>query len=129
MSIKRLKGRRDYGYDEVLKSRVCFEILSGGLSFSEAKARYGIRGEGTLYRWMEKYKQDISLTNLQPMNPANPSAENTNPAQHEDLVKKNQELQEALEMAKLKITTLEVMIDIAESELNIDIRKKSGTKQ
>jgi hypothetical protein len=39
------------------------------------------------------------------------------------------ELQKALEMANLKITSLEIMIDIAEDELNVDIRKKSGTKQ
>jgi hypothetical protein len=29
----------------------------------------------------------------------------------------------------MKITGLELMIDIAEEQLNIDIRKKSGTKQ
>lgn len=129
MGIKKLKTGRNYGYDESLKSRVCFEILNGELSFKEARQKYGIKGEGTLYRWIEAYKKQASISNLQVMDATNPSAENANTNQNEDLVKKNQELQAALEMAKLKITALEVMIDIAETELNIDIRKKSGTKQ
>jgi len=45
------------------------------------------------------------------------------------LEQKNRELEAALELAKLKNAALEMMIDIAESELKIDIRKKSGTKQ
>lgn len=129
MGIKKLKTGRNYGYDEALKSRVCFEILNGELSFKEAKQQYAIKGEGTLYRWIEQYKKQVTISNLQVMDATTPSAENKNADQNEDLVKKNQELQAALEMAKLKITALEVMIDIAESELNIDIRKKSGTKQ
>jgi hypothetical protein len=39
------------------------------------------------------------------------------------------ELERQLEQAKLKIAGLETMIDIAEQELKISIRKKSGTKQ
>ena len=38
-------------------------------------------------------------------------------------------LQKALEMANLKIKALDTMIDIAEEQLKIDIRKKSGAKQ
>ena len=129
MAIKKLKTGRKYGYDEALKSRVCFEILKGELSFSEANARYGIKGQGTLYRWIEQYKKQASISNLQVMNATNPSTDNITAGQNEDLVKKNQELQAALEMAKLKITALEVMIDVAESELKINIRKKPGTKQ
>jgi hypothetical protein len=38
-------------------------------------------------------------------------------------------LQKQVEMLKLKVEALETMIDIAEKQLKIDIRKKSGTKQ
>lgn len=38
-------------------------------------------------------------------------------------------LQEELRKAKLHNKLLNAMIDIAEDQLNIDIRKKSGTKQ
>jgi transposase len=39
------------------------------------------------------------------------------------------QLQKQLEEAKRKIICLETMIDIAEREIGVDIRKKSGTKQ
>jgi hypothetical protein len=39
-----------------------------------------------------------------------------------------QELEAELKLAKLKIIALETMIDVAEEQLNIEIRKKSGTK-
>jgi hypothetical protein len=38
-------------------------------------------------------------------------------------------LKKALQEAQIKIICLETMIDIAEKELNVNIRKKSGTKQ
>lgn len=132
MSIRKLKAGRKAYYEQSIKNAVCFEVLSGRLSLSEAKATYAIKGDGTIYRWLEGYKKQLAVGNLQSMNSTDPSAENLPPEQKdtaEDLARKNRELQAALEMAKLKITALEVMIDIAESELNIDIRKKSGTKQ
>ena len=39
------------------------------------------------------------------------------------------DLQQALAEAQLKIKALDTMIDIAEEQLKIDIRKKSGAKQ
>jgi len=38
-------------------------------------------------------------------------------------------LAQSLTQAQMKTTGLELMIDIAEEQLHIDIRKKSGTKQ
>lgn len=38
-------------------------------------------------------------------------------------------LQRELELEKLKTKALETMIDIAESDLKVPIRKKSGAKQ
>ena len=45
------------------------------------------------------------------------------------LSQKIQELTKDLEYAKLKILGLETMIKVAEEDLNIKIKKKSGTKQ
>ena len=38
-------------------------------------------------------------------------------------------LQKALEESELKIKALNTLIDVAEEQLKIDIRKKSGAKQ
>jgi hypothetical protein len=45
------------------------------------------------------------------------------------LIRKVKELSAELEKSKLKVLTLETMIEVAEEDLNIKIRKKSGTKQ
>ena len=49
--------------------------------------------------------------------------------QHLALTKKIKELTSALEKSALKVITLETMIKVAEDDLKIKIRKKSGTKQ
>jgi 5-bromo-4-chloroindolyl phosphate hydrolysis protein len=43
--------------------------------------------------------------------------------------KKIEVLEKQLEWEKLRTLALDTMINVAERELNIDIRKKSGTKQ
>jgi hypothetical protein len=47
----------------------------------------------------------------------------------DNVKKQNEELLKKLELANLKITSLEIMIDIAEQDYKLDIRKKPGTKQ
>lgn len=46
-----------------------------------------------------------------------------------DLEKKIEVLEKQLQWEKLKSHALDTMINVAERELNIDIRKKPGTKQ
>jgi hypothetical protein len=46
-----------------------------------------------------------------------------------DMEKKIEVLEKQLEWEKLKSHALDTMINVAERELNIDIRKKPGTKQ
>lgn len=133
MKFKRSKPGRKPVYDEAFKSRVCLEVLKGNLSISEAKSRYGIKGDGNIYRWVKEFTEPARGSNLDPMNTTNSSAGEKQQASDDEraqeLIKRTEELQAALELAQLKITALEVMIEVAESELNIDIRKKSGTKQ
>lgn len=120
-------------FDQAFKSTICLEVLSGNLSYSEAKAVYGIKGQGTIRRWVKQYQDQTGSVNLHFMNDTDSNTHSIDPKEggdkSEDLQRKNDKLEAALKLAKLKITALETMIDIAESYLNIDIRKKSGTKQ
>ena len=45
------------------------------------------------------------------------------------LEKRIKALEKALDMAKLKNIAIETMIDVAEEQFNISIRKKAGPKQ
>ena len=42
-------------YSEAFKMQVVRELESGGINFSQMQRKYGIRGAGTLQRWMGEY--------------------------------------------------------------------------
>jgi transposase len=98
------------------KRQIINEIETGKITFPEALKRYKVR-ESTLYYWRKKYSDDIACKKT----PGN--MDNHDKAEHHG--KEN----EQVESLKLKIAALETMIDLAEREFNIPIRKKCGSKQ
>jgi hypothetical protein len=48
---------------------------------------------------------------------------------NQDLDKRVRELEKQLELAQMKIVALNTVIDIAEKDYKLEIRKKSGPKQ
>lgn len=75
-------------------------------------------------KWVKKYSSDFSA-----MEDLQPGSGNTNHVFRTAKSSSEKELQKQLEEAKRKIICLETMMDIAEREIGVDIRKKSGTKQ
>ena len=55
--------------------------------------------------------------------------ENPNILSEKELQVRVRELEKELHLAKLKAEMLETIIDLAEEQFNLDIRKKSGAKQ
>jgi transposase-like protein len=96
--------------------QIIAEIETGNLTTLEALKKYKI-SESTFYYWKKKYSNEIVSVKAT------------------DNMEKNQESNASnteskhLEELKLKIIALETMIDIAEKEFNIPIRKKCGSKQ
>lgn len=85
----------------------------------------------TLIRWIEEYSTHPNILTLQ-----NDQKEEEMSAKHVPLSDKEKamelkikDLEKALEYEKMRSRGFEIMIDIAEKELNIPVRKKSGTKQ
>lgn len=111
-------------YDEAFKRDVIRQIEFRQITEKEAIQRFDIvGGKAVIKYWRKKYSSDI--TTVSP-------TEIMNQPEDKDLTeieKQKKELEKALELANLKIIGLETMIDIAEKELEINIRKKSGTKQ
>jgi transposase-like protein len=122
MEIKKGKAGRKHQYELAFKRKVCEELLSGQISIGDIARKYNIPGAGTIMRWVRWFqKEQEYLISLQNMNDSPTHSEhNTN--------KSDQDLSTEIQTAKIKIATLETMIDIAEKQFNIDIRKKSGTK-
>lgn len=122
MIIKRGKQGRKHQYELSFKRKVCQELLSGQITITDLARQYNISGAGTIMRWVKWFQQEQEeLLSSQPMEI---SQDNTDP----NIEKSAKEIEAELRLAKAKIATLETMIDIAEQQFNIEIRKKSGTK-
>jgi transposase len=119
MNIKSAKKGSPDKYDPAFKRKVCEELLSGQITRVDLARKYNIPGAGTIMRWLRRYQEEQQSL-------YSGSMQNAEEPQNPD--KSPQELQDELKLAKVKIATLETMIDIAEQNFNIEIRKKSGTK-
>ena len=98
---------------------VIAEYLTGGITYRRLGEKHGIDFR-TINSWVMKYKGKERNRNSKIV-VKNATVENV-PV---DLV----QLQKELSTALLHVKLLNAMIDIAEKELKIDIRKKSGTKR
>lgn len=122
---KKGKGGRSFQHDFTLMRKVVFEYHNGDESLSAISRRYNLKA-GCLPGWYKRFKlgqppfDEVSLVDM----PKKPPTD-----QEEQLRKQNEELLKKLELANLKIASLETMIDIAEQQMGADIRKKPGTKQ
>ncbi|HEX5167553.1 MAG TPA: transposase [Cyclobacteriaceae bacterium] len=99
------------------KRLVIKSIQEGRMTIAEANVAYNIKGGDTIRKWLRDSKKD-SYVDIDSNESIMPTLNNS-----------TQDLQLALRQANLKVLALETMIDVAEEELRIKIRKKSGAKQ
>lgn len=114
----------DYSkYETSFRRWLVSELDSGRMSLLEARMRFNLPVHFLrVYReWQLKYSDEIHLS-LQSMN----SEERTN---IKALEKRIKDLEQQLALAQLKNVGLNTMIDIAEKDYKLTIRKKSGPKQ
>ncbi|PRD44534.1 hypothetical protein [Sphingobacterium haloxyli] len=107
----------------IQRRSIALQILQGSLTIPEANAIYHIQGHDTIAKWVRLVKKenvDISVLKVDIV-----QEENLSKPEHGEL----EALKTALAEAQLKITALNTLIDVAEEQLNINIRKKSGAKQ
>ena len=110
--------------DESEMIKIIHEIQSGLIGIRAACRKYGLCRR-TLRLWITR----LSLRNLGNEVSNQLLSSMTDNQKSNALEKKIKELTKALELAKLKIDSLETMIKVAEEDLHIKIRKKRGTKQ
>ncbi|TKK63972.1 hypothetical protein FC093_23530 [Ilyomonas limi] len=109
-------------YSNLQKRTIVAAIEQGRMNLSEAQRAYNVKDQKTIRGWLEKYKSEkIELcTVTQPsMGKIKKTATNVS----------NEALQKALKEAERKLKALNTLIDVAEEQLKIDIRKKSGARQ
>lgn len=99
------------------------EIESGRMSLQEARSRFQLPYffDQSYKEWQKKYSQEIVLS-LPLMNAKDR-------IDIKKLESRNKELEKQLELAQMRLTAVNTIIDIAEKEYKLEIRKKSGPKQ
>lgn len=119
-----IQEKVDLGKYEVSFRRwlVC-EIESGRMSWQEARSRFNLphRFDVVYSLWQKRYSDQIILT--LPLMKAEDRTKN------QELEKRVRELEKQLELAQMKVVALNTVIDIAEKNYKLEIRKKSGPKQ
>lgn len=105
---------------EELKLRVVKSIITKSLTLQQASEQYSV-SRRSIEKWCSKYSYQLVDLNQDTV----PKKQENTSVDQEHI----RQLEKALEDANLKIIGLETMINIAEQDLKIDIRKKSGTKQ
>lgn len=115
-------------FPDELAYQIVQEYLTTNISQSELKKKYNFGGNGNIYRWMRKFgvsKLDTEQLNL---NRVMSQEKESNPRERE-LELKISKLEDELQREKFKALALNTLIDVAESDLNIEIRKKPGAKR
>jgi len=115
-------------FPEELQIKIVEDYLTSSLSLKEIKSKYGLKSDGNIYNWMRKFgvkkpsEGELKLNNAM-------AKEKDKTLQERLLEAENEKLKQELEHEKLRTLALTKLIDVAERELKIDIRKKRGAKQ
>lgn len=100
------------------------QIDTENMSLQDARDRFNLSPteyKKIIKKWQEKYSDELHLS-LQAMS----SKDRTD---NKKLEKRIKELEKQLELAQMKNVAINTMIDIAEKDYKLEIRKKSGPKQ
>lgn len=127
-------------YSEELKLEVVRHYIETGDSYLKTAKKFNLPSVLSVRNWVEKYRNPASgaynsvITfggNMLPATMNNPAKEDNQSLLGDPIAtaKRIQQLEDSLINEQLKNISLNTMIDVAEKELNILIRKKSGAKQ
>jgi len=126
------KTKKVKRYTERFKQELVSEFSAGLLSKRDLIKKYGVSKNIIAY-WcraygvssgIERIDLDLGLMDVKEQG-AEPPVEDDSVA----LKRRLAELEVKLRAAELRALAAELIIDIAEKDLGLDIRKKSGTKQ
>ena len=109
--------------------KIATEYLTTSVSVRELQEKYGFTGVGTLYNWIRKFGLSKPDKETLKINQIMEKENENNKQSKKDIEKENKELKRQLEFERLKSKAYEKMIEIAERELSISIKKNFGSKQ
>ncbi len=121
--------RTQKDYPLSLKLQIVSEFESGQLGLKAAQRKYGIQGNRTVKVWLQKYGNFDCNHKVNTMKKKSPEQELLEmKVELEAAKKKINRLEKEAEKAGHKAIIFDMMIDLAEKEYKIDIRKNSSPK-
>ena len=122
------RTQRDYTMP--FKLAVVQEVERTGIGVCAVARKYGIQSETTVTTWLRKYGNfDVANKTSKPMKKSKEQKLMELEERVKMLERQNNRLQHELEMKDHKVAFFDMMIDMAEKEFNIDIRKNSSAGQ
>lgn len=122
--------RTQLDYSMPFKLAVVQEVERTGIGVCAVARKYGIQSETTVTTWIRKYGNfDVSNKTSKPMEKSKGQQLLELEERVKMLERQNNRLQHELEMKDHKVAFFDMMIDMAEKEFNIDIRKNSSAEQ
>jgi len=122
--------RTQRDYTQTLKLQVVSEIERGQLSTHQAQRKYGIQSRSTVMLWLRKYGK-FDWEHQTPSNmPKSPEQRIMELEAKVKLLEKQKALfEQQAHVSDSKAIIFDMMIDLAEKEYQIDIRKNSPPGQ
>jgi transposase len=125
------KNQKHKKYDDEFRLMVLRDYYEHGMSQNAVVHKYGLSCNSLIMQWKEMFPidskllslSDIAIENYMNQDPHRPLTK------EEAQSKRINELEKALAMEKLRSRAYEIMIDLAEKQEGIQIRKKSGAKR
>ena len=118
-------------YEESFKLEVLRDYYEQGYSLAQAAKKWGLKHYTLLINWKELYPIDSKALSLSESTIDNYMSKDPNHPLPKEAAqaKRIKELEKALQMEKLRSRGYEIMIELAEKQEGIQIRKKHGAKQ
>lgn len=136
MSVE--KGKRGVvkhpRYSESFKLKVLKDYLESGLSRKAVSLKYKLKDASIISHWVRKFGIDKSCikkeeTTSVPHRELKSERELELEFRVKELEKRLSEKEREVSIEKLRTRALDTLIEVAEEQLHIQIRKKAGTKQ
>jgi transposase-like protein len=115
-------------FTDELKLKVVQEYLDTDVSKFELMKKYNIGGNNCITNWMRKF--GVKAPSQQQIEIQRTMSKQIEKTPYErELETKVKKLEQQLDYEQLRTFALDTMIDVAERDLKISIRKKSGAKR
>jgi transposase len=108
-------------YSESFKIKVVKEVESGVITKEQARRRYGIRGKSAVLNWCRKYGRYEHLGMKERIRDESEELR--------QLRAEKAALEAELKASKLKVASLEALIEVADKTYSTDLKKKLGLKR